>query len=145
MRRSVFFVLVAFAIIGAAGCKSSTGPEDEAGLIGTWRATQAEFVSVANSSTRVEIIGQGSTLTLVFETTNFTLTIDEPDAEPDVTTGTWSASKDVLTLTPSGASFNTQFDMTQSGNTLTLRDGHVQFDFHGTFEEAILNMVLTRQ
>jgi hypothetical protein len=140
----MFFVLAAIAVIGAAGCKSGSGPEDEAGLIGTWRATQAEFVSAANSNTRVDIIAQGSTLTLLLETTNFTLTIDDPGADPNVTTGTWSASKDVLTLTPSGASGNTQFDMTQSGNNLTLRGGHVQFAFDDTSEEAILNMVLVR-
>ena len=144
MRQIVFLILVACAIIGAAGCKSSSSPEDEAGLIGTWRATQAEFLSAADSNMRVDIVAQGGTLTLLLEAASFTLTIDEPDAEPDVTTGTWTSSSDTLTLTPTGASFNVQFDMTRSGNTLTLRGGHVEFDFHGTPEEAILNMVLTR-
>jgi len=139
MRKTALFVLVALAIIGALSCKDSTTGPSPQGLSGTWKATKAEYVSAADSSKKVDIVAQGSTLTLVLETGSFTLTITDPGEAPSVTTGTWTSSSDTLTLAPSGTSFTWMFNMTQSGNNLTLSGGHVQFDFSGALEEAILN------
>jgi hypothetical protein len=51
-----------------------------------------------------------------------------------------------MTLKPTGVTWSIQFDMTFSGNNLTLNGGSVQFDFNsGNFEEAKLNMALVRQ
>jgi hypothetical protein len=112
----------------------------------TWRATKAQFVSLANSSRRVDIVAQGSTVTMVFAGSNYTFTQTESGKPQQVQTGTWSASTDVMTLRPAGVTWNIQFDMTRSGNNLTLNGGHVQFDFNsGNFEEALLNMTLVRQ
>jgi hypothetical protein len=147
MKKAAFIILVATAFLGTAGCKSSTSPEEAAGLVGTWNATSAEFVSTTNSGQRVNIISQGSTLTLVFDANTYVLTISEPGEDPQVRSGSWSASTDVLTLvTTSGGSGETQFDWSLQGNQLTLSGGHVPFDFNkGNFEEAILNMTLVRQ
>jgi len=147
MRKTALVVLAAAAFLGAAGCKSSTGPEEAAGLVGTWRATKAEFVSIANSSKKVDIIVQGSTLTLVLDSSTFVLTITDPGESPLVRSGTWSSSTDVLTLvTTSGGSGESQFDFSLNGNQLTLSGGHIQFDFTvGNPEEAILNLTLVRQ
>ena len=148
MRFVVATLVLAVFLAPACGGGSSSNPAAPTPqtLEGTWRATRAEFVSNANSSRRVEIISQGATLTLAFSGTNYTLTMTEPGQPPDVQTGTWSASTDIMTLKPSGVTWNIQFDMTFSGNNLTLNGGGVQFDFNsGVFEEAKLNMTLVRQ
>jgi hypothetical protein len=113
---------------------------------GTWRATKAQFVSAANSNRQVDIIAQGSTVTIAFAGSNYTYTQVESGKPQQVQTGTWSASTDVMTMRPTGVTWTIQFDMTFSGNSLALKGGHVQFDFNnGSFEEALLNMTLVRQ
>jgi hypothetical protein len=90
----------------------------------------------------------GTTLTLTLEAGGtYTQKITDPGQGGQTTTGTWSASKDVLTLKPAGISGETQFDMTMSGSTLTLNGGHVLFDVNldGQDEESILSLTLTRQ
>jgi hypothetical protein len=62
MRAKVVVILVGLVALAAGSCKDSTGPDVES-LIGTWRATKAEYVSVADSNTKVDIVAQGSTLT----------------------------------------------------------------------------------
>jgi hypothetical protein len=48
---------------------------------------------------------------------------------------------------PNGVTWSWQFDVTQSGNNLTLNGASVEFDFaaDGVFEQAKLNMALVRQ
>jgi hypothetical protein len=146
MGKRTFIVLASVMLLAAAGCKSSTGPEDETSFIGTWHATKAEYVSVANSGTKADIIAQGSTLSLVFSSGSFVLTITDPGQDSEVFNGTWSASKDVMTLTwTSGLSGESQFDWLLDGNTMTLTGGHMPFDFTpGSPEEAILNLILVK-
>ncbi len=146
MQKATCAVLAALAILAVAGCKDSTTGPSAQGLQGSWRATKAEFTSVANPSTKVDIVAQGSTVTLVLAASTFTLTITDQGQSPKVTAGSWTSSMDTMTLKPSGVSFDWTFDMNQSGNTLTLSGANVNFDFgaDGTMEEAKLNMVLTR-
>ena len=59
---------------GSPAGASATG----GGLIGTWRATRAEYVSASNSSLRVDTVAQGSSLTLALEASSFALTITRP-------------------------------------------------------------------
>ena len=96
----------------------------------------------------MEIVALGTTLTLTLDPGGtYTQKITDPGEAGQTTTGTWSSSKDVLTLRPAGISGNTQFDMSMAGSTLTLSGGHVLFDVNGDGrdEEAILNLALTRQ
>ena len=146
MRNTAFVLLVAAAFLGFTGCKSSTGPDVDS-FIGTWDATKAEFVSVANSSTKVDIIAQDWTLTLVFNASTFTMTIQEPGEVAWVGGGTWTSSIDTMTLTwSSGTSGESQFDFTLDGDHLTLEGGHMPFEFTpGNQEEAILNLILVKQ
>jgi hypothetical protein len=104
-------------------------------------------VSVADSNKKADIITQGSTVTLVLSTSTFVFTITDPGQGPETATGTWSVSSDTLTLTYStGFSGESQFDFILSGDQLTLNGGHVPHDFTvGTFEEALLNLILARQ
>jgi hypothetical protein len=148
--RFALISLIAVATVTAACSKSSpTGPgSTPQGLVGTWNATRAEFVSSANSSLRTEVVAQRTTVVLIFASAGtYTFTMTDPGQAPNATNGTWSASTDVLTLKQTGRSGDTKFDMTQSGNNLTLNGGHVQFDFgaDGSVEEALLNMTLVRQ
>ncbi len=145
MRRKVLVFLAAAAFLGATGCKSTTAPEEDE-FIGTWNATKAEFVSVANSATKVDIITQGGTLTLVLNTSTFTMTIKETGKADWIGTGTWSSSIDTMTLTwSSGMSGESQFDFSLSGS-LTLEGGHMPHEFTpGNSEEAIVNLILAKQ
>lgn len=147
MKSAVAVLFVVAVILVASGCQSSTGPEDPEGFLGTWNATKAEYTSVANSSTKVDIVAGGSTVVLVLNASTFTLTITDPGESPVAAGGTWSASVDVLTLTwTSGSSGESQFEYTLSGDSLTLNDGHMMHDFTpGSPEEAILDLILHRQ
>ena len=116
-------------------------------FVGTWNATKAEFVSIANPTTKQDIVAGGATLTLVLSTSTFVFTITDPGQAPKVATGTWSVSSDTFTLTWStGFAGESQFDFVLNGDRLTLTGGHLPFDFTvGNFEEALLNLILVRQ
>jgi hypothetical protein len=140
--------LVAAAILAPACDKDGSNPSAPTAqtLQGTWRATKAEFVSVAASSRRIDVVAQGATVTLAFSGNNYTFTLAQPGQAPVVQTGTWSATSDVMTLVRTGASGNQQFDMNFSGNNLTLNGANALFDFNtGVFEEARLYLSLVRQ
>jgi hypothetical protein len=156
--RAVFATLVV-AII-AAGCGGSessggssstptspSGSSTPQGLEGTWKATKAEFVSASSSSKRVDVVAQGTTVTLALTGSNFVLTMTDPGKAPNVTNGTWTSSSDTMSLRPAGVTWSWQFDMAQSGNTLTLNGANVEFDFaaNGVYEQAKLYMTLARQ
>lgn len=149
----VRLALVAAAAALWAGCGGSdsgftSATEATETLVGTWRATKAEYTNRANSSQRVDIVARGSLVTLVLEAGgSFRLTIVDPGQSGNTVTGTWSASRDVLTIAQAGQSGQSQFDMTFGGNTLTLENGHVLFDVtgDGVAEECELDMTLSRQ
>jgi hypothetical protein len=131
----------------AGGTNPSGASSTGGGILGTWRATRAEYTSATNSALRVDIVGQGSSLTLALEATSFVLTITDPGEAPNVTNGSWRSSSDTITLTPANMPFSWQFDMNLGGNTLTLTGGSVEFDFNadGAYEQARLNLTLVRQ
>lgn len=141
----VIGILIAITWLAGCGGKSSTGPNEQS-LPGTWQATRAEFVSRANPSVRMEIVSKGATMTLVLDAAHtYSMTVTNPGQSPDVVSGTWSASTDVLTLKQTGRSGDSQFDMNLSGNTLTLTGGSALFAFDTVFEEAVLNATFVRQ
>lgn len=131
---------------GDAGTPAS--PSTLTSLTGAWKATRAEFVNASNSSVRVEIVGLGTTLTLTLESGGaYTQKIVDPGQAGQTTTGTWTASKDTLSLKPAGMTWEIQFDMTLSGSTLTLNGGHVTFDVNGDGreEETLAYFTMARQ
>lgn len=142
MRQAVFAGLVAAA---AAGCGSDgTGPSPDT-LTATWNATKAQFVSVANPAQMAEVVGMGGSVTLTLNANNtFTMTTMTPGHPMEQLTGTWSSSIDVLTL--HHGSGTSQFEMTHSGNTLTLMGAHGSFDVNGdnADEEVTINLTMTR-
>jgi hypothetical protein len=155
--RFATLVLVAAIAAGCGGDSGSTGGSSNPagpsgssspqGLDGTWKATKAEFVSVANAGRRVDVVTQGTTVTLAITGSNFVLTMADPGQTPNVTNGTWTSTRDTMSLKPNGMTWSWQFDMTQSGNTLSLSGASVEFDFaaNGVMEQAKLSMTLVRQ
>ncbi len=148
MHMTTRVILVVSAVLmvccGGSRASSPTAPSVQT-LAGTWRATRAEFVSGSN---RVEVVSRGTVMVLTLNAGGtYSQAITDPGQAGQTTTGNWSSSSDVLTLRPTGMSFDIQFDMTFSGNSLMLNGGHVQFDVNadGNAEEAILNMALARQ
>jgi len=159
--RALFATLVVVATI-AAGCggdssgsssggssspTSPTGSTSPQGLEGTWKATKAEFISAANASKRADVVTQGTIVTLTITGSSFVYTIADPGKPPNVTNGTWTSTRDTMSLKPNGVTWSWQFDMTQSGNNLTLNGASVEFDFaaNGVFEQAKLYLTLVRQ
>jgi len=146
MRRVALILLVGFVF--AAGCRKDTVTSPSAeGLVGTWRATKAEYVSKVTSGLSYEVVGRGGSVTLALTSSQFTYTLVKSGSSAQVTTGTWTSTLDLLTLNPSGVSFSVAFEMNQSGNNLTLNGGSMEFDFSGTGtpENATVNLTLVRQ
>jgi hypothetical protein len=140
--------LVAAAMIAPACGDDGSSPSAPTPqtLEGTWRATRAEFVSATNSARRIDVVAAGAVVTFAFSGNNYTFTMAQAGQTPQVQTGTWSASSEVMTLVRAGSSGNQQFDMTFSGNNLTLNGANALFDFNtGVFEEAKLYLTLVRQ
>jgi hypothetical protein len=147
-------IVVLSSLAGACGGGGDTGsgvttsPSAVATLTGSWKAAKAEFVNISNSSQRIEIVSMGTTVTLTLDSSgSYTQKIADPGQAGRSTSGTWTASKDVLQLQPAGMSGNMQFDMTLSGNTLSLNGGHVAFDVNldGKDEETLAYFTMIRQ
>ena len=142
VREALFAGVVAAA---AAGCGSdSTGPSPDT-LAATWNATQTQFISVTNPAQMADVVGMGGSVRLTLNANNtFTMTTMMPGHPMEQMSGTWSSSIDVLTL--HHGSGTSEFDMTHSGNTLTLTGAHGSFDVNGddVDEEVTMNMTMTR-
>jgi hypothetical protein len=145
-------VLLAAAALNG-GCGGSDGGFSSASqatetLAGSWRATKAEYTNRSNASQKVDIVARGSVVTLVLEAGGaFRLTIVDPGQAGNVVSGSWTASRDVLTIRIAGQNGESQFDMALSGSTLALTGGHQLFDVNddGAGEECVLDMTLGRQ
>lgn len=146
MRRGTVGSIMAALLVAATACGGDDNGPSGDDLVGTWQASKLELVSVANPATKVELIASGGTLVLVLnEAKTFSMTQTVPGSPDEVTTGTWSASIDVLTLTYGMGTY--QFDMVLSSNTLTLTGADGSYDFNGddTDEPAKINLTLHRQ
>ncbi len=136
------------AAVGACGSDKGTGPAPS-GLAGVWRASKAEYVSAANSSTKVDVVALGGTLVLTLTSAGTFNVASTSPGEPAISwAGTYSASVDMISFNvTSGFAGTMEFDMTLNGNTLTLTGADSEFDFNGDDapEEAKLNLVLARQ
>jgi hypothetical protein len=146
MRNIALIALAALAVLAACRKDTVTSPDARA-LTGTWQATKAEYVSAADLGITYDVVARGGTVTLTLTSADFTLTVARSGAAPQVTGGAWTSTADLMTLNPSGVSFQWVFEMSLSGNNLTLTGARVEFDFNGdgTNEQATLNLTLVRQ
>jgi hypothetical protein len=153
LRSALLVALVA----GSTSCaeeSSPIGPSDTATLLGTWRATRAEFVSKQDANVRAEVVSQGGSLVLVIDATTCTWTFTRPGGAPFVATATWKVEteegEEVLSLSwTSGYMGDSQFTVTLSGDTLTIAEGHLPYDFtangYSPEDDSRLSATLARQ
>jgi hypothetical protein len=144
-------LLAAVALNGACGGSDSgftSATQATETLVGSWRATKAEYTNRGNTGQKLDIVARGSSVSLAFDSGGaFRMTITDPGQAGNVVSGTWSATRDVLTIVRTGQNGETQFDMNLSGSSLALSGGHVLFDVNGdgNGEECTLDMTLVRQ
>jgi len=142
MRALRKFWWVGAAAAMAVACSDDTGPsEDE--LVGTWNATKLEFVG---GGLTLDVIAFGATLRMVLrDDQTYTITLGFPGEPSETETGTWSASKDVLTLSDSDGDM--QFDMSLNGKTLTLTGANGEFDVDddGDDDPVKINLTLVKE
>lgn len=147
MSTNLLRLITASLVLALAACDDDddTGPNQDP-LVGTWAATEAEVVSVADPQTSEELIGQGGTLTVELNANGtFTMDVTFPGEAPQNITGTWSATQDILTLNWTGLPITWEFDFTLVADVLTVTGADTEWDFGSGDEAATLNAVLARQ
>ncbi len=149
-------VLPLVALLLASSCGDDDGGPQPATLVGLWKATAVNLVSMVDPADQVDLVADfAAIVTLELEADNdFTLIVtyagEGPGGPPpwgmsSVVTGTWS-STDVLTLMMSPTS-EWQFEIDLDVDMLTLTEADTSFDFDGdgTIEDADLSFELTRE
>lgn len=132
-------------LLGAvAACGNNAAGPSAASIVGNWQATKVQYVSTTGLGT-VDVIAEGGTATLVLHadgTFEYTCALGATVIED--LTGDWDVS-DGLTLSMS-ATNKMQFDVSLSGNTLTLTGAYREYDFNDDSirEPARLDLTLRR-
>ena len=128
---------VAFALLLGTGCSGDeVGPgewtlED---LQGTWTITRLEYTADPPDDEVFDLIDEGQSATIVVDGNgNYTLTQTVQGLPPVVVTGVFSIdeSGNVVDSNEGGIA-----DITRDGDTITLRDESVTFDFDDNPETA---------
>jgi hypothetical protein len=141
--RFAFIVTISGVVVG---CGDGTGPSADS-IAGTWTVTKADVISVANPSTKTELVALGFTGSLVLNSNQtFVFTTTIPGDTPEVSSGTYAYTSGQLTLTTTSSSppETLSFTVTLSGSTMTLTGGIVEWDFGAGTVEATLNLTLTK-
>ncbi len=149
--RASMDVLAVSLLVGVAACGSSPSGPKEQSLVGTWAATSVQFVSTEGLGTVDVINDHGGTGTLVLNADHtFTFDCTDPGHQDIALTGTWETPEPGdLALhmpAPPGMTNEMDFSVSLSGNTLTLKGAHREYDFNGDGvpHEARLNLALAR-
>jgi VCBS repeat-containing protein len=133
MRLKQALHLVPLAAAFAAGCGSDTiGPADLqlSDLVGTWNVTKIEYTSDANRGTKRDLIADnGATGTITVNANgSYTYTLTAPGPITQTTTGTFTVQNGVVLDNPTGQAQHSTL-VTRSGDTVTIIDETVTFDF----------------
>jgi hypothetical protein len=139
---------VSIAVLGAAAlaCGGDDEPSIES-ISGTWDIVKFEYVSVENSSQRVDLVALGMTGTVnLNDNGQYAATTEEPGFPPETVTGTWSYTADTFTLVETGSTGDATFDMSIGNDVLTLTGANSDYDFDddGIPEPAKWNVTLER-
>ena len=128
--RAVALAVVSALLLGTAACGSdSVGPgewtlED---LQGTWTITRLEYSADPPEDETFDLIDEGQTATIVVDGNgNYTLTQNVQGLPPVVITGVFSIDENGNVVDSNEAGIA---DITRDGDTITLRDESVTFDF----------------
>lgn len=136
---------LAAALLAAAACHSGPTTPDDFPITGTWTASSFRYVSAADPARSVDLVAQGSTVTLIIDESAFNLSIQTSGQSPVVWVGTWTQSQNGLELLPVGAAAPWTFLAFQGQDTLSLSGARVTHDFGAGPEEAILSLDLYLQ
>lgn len=139
-------LLVVAPLVAGLGlaCGEDVAVED---LVGTWNATEFVFSDFGDPVTDFDVLDSGGAVSIVIRANNtYTITFTFPGAEPETDDGTWALDGDVLTF-DAGTADETAFDVSLSGNTLTIHTEDITFDFDedGDDEPAQLDATFARQ
>jgi hypothetical protein len=118
MKAKTIFYFLTFTLIFLISCEDKKDDKkNNDPLIGTWEAVSMS-VTLADGTFFSVPVGAGMSMTLeIKEDGTFTMTQVE-DGETEVSSGTWSADDDTITITESSGTEMMNYEV--SGDTLTL-------------------------
>jgi hypothetical protein len=127
----------------AIGCSDSSGPGSAtpADLVGQWIANAYTVTSVANTSTSVELVGMGFSLTLTFTETTYAGVASFPGELQENFSGTYTIEGQTLILDEVGQDLPETMGYVLSGSVLTLT-GTDSHDFTDNQQEEPVTFVL---
>ena len=136
--------------LGAAACgDDEVGPGEWTidDLVGTWVITQLEYTADDDNEQTFDVIDEGTTGTIVINGNgNYTLTLSAPGPITSTTTGTFTIDDNGNVVDSNEAG---NVNIARSGDTITIRDESVSFDFdedpETPDEEADVVMVWEKQ
>ena len=116
--------------LGAAACgDDEVGPGEWTidDLVGTWVITELEYTADNDNDRTFDVIEEGTTGTITINGNgNYTLTLSAPGPITSTTTGTFTIDEEGNVVDSNEAG---DLDITRSGDTITIRDESVSFDF----------------
>lgn len=129
----------------AAGCGSDTiGPNDLKldDLVGTWTVTKLEYAAPNGDKTDL-IHDNGATGTITVNANgSYTYTLTAPGPITQTVTGTFTVQNGAVLDSPTGQATHTT-SVTRTGDTITILDESVTFDFDGNPDTAPTEADLT--
>ncbi|HEX6644732.1 MAG TPA: hypothetical protein VF037_08640 [Gemmatimonadales bacterium] len=137
MRNPTLAALALSLAIGVAACgDDEVGPGEWTidDLQGTWTITQLEYTADDDPEETFDVIDEGTTGTIVINGNgNYTLTLRAPGPITSTTTGTFTIDEEGNVVDSNEAG---TLNITRSGDTITIRDESVTFDFDDDPETA---------
>lgn len=121
MRRTLAALALISCITLAACSDDGTKSSETSSLVGTWTATAIVASPLSNPSETLDLYAEGFRLTFTFGSNgSHTIVSSFPGEVPDTTTGTYSQSGSILTLTESGVDGEVvEVTVTINGSTAT--------------------------
>jgi hypothetical protein len=135
MRRPMMMVgwLVLAAVGLACGGSNPVEAPTKQNFARAWHLTKCTYQNQANPSETVDLVAGGWVINLFVNDNGFFLySATPPGGSEQLTGGTWSASGQRVTFTPTGAGYSWQFTGRVREDTMTLTGADAEFDFDGS-------------
>jgi hypothetical protein len=145
IQRFLFLSLATGMAAACGGGDDATGPALP-NIVGGWRATTAQVTNKSNAAQQIELIGQGASIIITFNSNHTYAVVAAFPGEPaDNESGTYVQTATAFTITETGSQDVRTFTYTLSGNTLTAGGATIAFDFGAGDVPSTLNLVLVKQ